>query len=409
MRRLRLALLLSCWLTGAHALAGDQAKPAQEDLYQDALQSIAEGRRNDASHELSRLLEKEPLHAGAWLDLALTQCALGHADEAERLFATIETQFNPSPAMLLLIAQAREEGCHRWQPVHSMAMSIGRGIDQNVNQGPTNTRYVLDGPTGPDERELTEDFKPHHDQYTMLSGDYSREVTPNGTVGFAQFLARRNDHLRQYDSASLFAGVESPWRMRQWTVRTTATLGLVSLGGHLYQRQAQLQARVGPPLPLPSSFQFSMLGGATYSDFQTLTNFNSTTFELRGLLTWRNADLFASASLGALSDHALAQRPGGDRNGSFGNVLLRRRLSGRLSGELAYTRQTWDSRLPYAPGVIDEVRQQATQVLRANLVYSLTRYQSLQLEARAVRNRENISIFQYNNRQLQLSWQCQGP
>jgi hypothetical protein len=290
-----------------------------------------------------------------------------------------------------------------------MAMSIGRGIDQNVNQGPTNTRYVLDGPTGPDERELTEDFKPHHDQYTMLSGDYSREVTPNGTVGFAQFLARRNDHLRQYDSASLFAGVESPWRMRQWTVRTTATLGLVSLGGHLYQRQAQLQARVGPPLPLPSSFQFSMLGGATYSDFQTLTNFNSTTFELRGLLTWRNADLFASASLGALSDHALAQRPGGDRNGSFGNVLLRRRLSGRLSGELAYTRQTWDSRLPYAPGVIDEVRQQATQVLRANLVYSLTRYQSLQLEARAVRNRENISIFQYNNRQLQLSWQCQGP
>jgi hypothetical protein len=26
-----------------------------------------------------------------------------------------------------------------------------------------------------------------------------------------------------------------------------------------------------------------------------------------------------------------------------------------------------------------------------------------------VRNRENISIFEYNNRQLQLSWQWQGP
>lgn len=51
------------------------------------------------------------------------------------------------------------------------------------------------------------------------------------------------------------------------------------------------------------------------------------------------------------------------------------------------------------------MRAQRTQVARASLTYRIGKRQSVVLEARAVRNRENISIFQYNNRQLQLSWQ----
>jgi hypothetical protein len=409
-RRVSITLLALAWLAGAPAHGrGEDPQARNDDLYQNALQSIAEGRRNDASNELARQIEKEPLHAGAWLDLAMTQCALGHADEAERLFATIETRFEPSPAMLRLIAETREEGCTRWHPASSAALSFGRGIDQNVNQGPSSTRFQINSPDGPFENELTDEFKPRHDQYTTLSGDYSREVTRNGTVGFVQFVARRNDHLHQYDSNALFAGIEKPWRFGQWTVRGTGTLGAVTLGSQLYQRQAQLQARVGPPLSLPSSVQFNLLAGATYTDFLTLTNFNSHTFELRALLTWRPPDAFASFSLGALEDRALAHRPGGDRAGLFGNALVRRRLGAGLSGELAYTRQYWNSRQDYSPGLIDQARQQQTQVLRANLVYALTPNQTLQLEARAVQNRENISIFQYNNRLLQLSWQWQGP
>jgi hypothetical protein len=162
-------------------------------------------------------------------------------------------------------------------------------------------------------------------------------------------------------------------------------------------------------LRLPAGTGVNLIAGITYADFQTLSNFNSNTLELRALVTHRSGATFASASLGYLQDRALAQRPGGDRDGWFGSVLLRRRLAAGLSGELAYTRQDWNSRLPYSPGLIDQVRAQQTQVLRANLVYALSKNQSLQLEARAVRNHENISIFQYNNRQLQFSWQWQGP
>ncbi len=396
-----LALLLA-----GRALAQD-GSDLPRDLYQDALQSIAEGRRNDASSELRRLIDKEPLHAGAWLDLAMTQCALGHGDEAERLFAVIETRFAPNADMLRLIAETREAGCAAWRPLSTYSLTAGRGIDQNVNQGASRSNYVLDTPSGPIEYALSSDFLPHHDQYTMAGGDATRELTPNGTLGFAQFLARRNDRLHRYDSASLFAGVDTPWRFGRWTLRTTGSLGAVSLGGHYYQRQAQLQARVGPPLPLPRGMQFNLLAGATRTEFQTLENFDSSTYELRGLLTWRGEGRYASASLGRLEDRSSDQRPGGSRRGWYGNVLVRRALPLGLTGELAYTAQTWNGSLPYSAGVIDAVRRQVTQSARATLSYPVAKNQLLQLEGRAVHNRENISIFQYNNRQLQLSWQWQ--
>lgn len=381
----------------------------QQALYRQAMQSIAEGRKEDASDELLRLVAREPLHAGAWIEVALIQCELGHADEAERLFATVETRFNPSRDILEVIANARESGCKHWQPTSSMSLSLGRGVDHNVNQGASTSTFVVDR-GGAIELPLLPDFLPKRDQYNMLSANYTRDVTANGSTGFAQLQLRRNDRLRQYDNAALFAGIESPYRLGRWTMRATGMLGLVTLGGQLYQRQLVAQARVAPPLTLPYRALLTVMGGVTHSEYVTLSNFNSTTAELRGQLSYRRDDLSASASFGYLNDHAIGQRPGGNRHGTSSTLLARRRLGFDLTGELSYTRQTWNSELPYSPELlIDPVRAQSTQVVRASLTYPVSRNQSLQLEARVVRNKENISIFQYNNRQLQLSWIWQQP
>lgn len=101
----------ACALAQADAAAPDADEPGaptlgatQQALYQEALQALAEGRRTDASRALRRLIEQEPRHAGAWLDLALIQCGLGNAEEAERMFATVETRFDPSREILELIS-----------------------------------------------------------------------------------------------------------------------------------------------------------------------------------------------------------------------------------------------------------------------------------------------------------------
>ena len=87
---------------------------------------------------------RTPFNASARsLTVAALQLPLGHADEAERMFATIETRFNPSAGIVELIAEAREGGCNHWQAVSSGALTLGRGIDQNVNQGASNQDYTV--------------------------------------------------------------------------------------------------------------------------------------------------------------------------------------------------------------------------------------------------------------------------
>jgi hypothetical protein len=407
MRRTIAALLASLTLAGAHAENAadtpDDSQASQQALYQQALQALSEGRRTDASQLLRRLIGEAPRHAGAWLDLALIQCSLGNADEAERLFATVETRFAPSREILELIAQTREDGCRPWVPNSNLSVSFGRGHDRNVNQGASTSTLRLDG--GAIELPLLNDFLPKHDSYTTGGLDYLRDVTPNGTIGFAQVQWRRNDHLHAWDTSSLFGGVESPWRFGRWAMRLTGAGGMVSLGGHLYQRQAQGQVRVAPPLSLPDNTLFNLMAGVTLNNYRRLDNFDSRTFELRPEWSYRAGELSGNASLGLLDDHGNAQRPGGNRHGQFLNLLVRRGLWGETSGELGYTRQTWRSARPYAPDLlIPQIRDQATEVLRGTLTYRIGKQTSLLLEARAVRNRENIEIFQYNNRQLQLSW-----
>lgn len=377
-------------------------------LYDNALQSIAEGRKNDASATLMQVIEKESLHAGAYLEVALIQCSLGRAVEAERLFAIVETRFNPPLAILELIAEARETGCDKWNAMSSTSVSIGRGNDQNVNQGASKPSYIVERNGGTIELPLLPEFLPRHDQYTTLTAEHMREITPNGSIGFVQFLGRRNDSLQQYDSASVYAGVDAPYRFGRWTVRASAMLGLTALGGEYYQRQMQVQSRVVPPLELPKNVAFAVTGGVTRNEYMTLTNFNSNTFELRGQFTYRKDELYASLSHALLDDRAGPDRPGGNRHGFSSNLLLRRNVWGPLSGELSYTHQNWNSSQIYAPGLIDQVRNQSTRMLRGTLSYPIEKTQWLQLEARVIRNREDISIFQYNNRILQLSWHMSG-
>lgn len=407
------ALALLCMPAWVLAQSADVAAPvsASHDLlYQQALQSLAEGRRTDASRTLEDLIEQAPQHAGALIDLALIQCGLGNGAQAERLFATIETRFAPTREILELINDARDSGCKPLAATSTFSVSVGRGHDDNVNQGASNATFVLTTEDGDVELPLLDEFLPKRDNYTVMGADYVRSLGANGSIGFVQFQQRRYDTMRSYDTGALFGGIESPWRLGTWTVRTTGSLGVTSMGGRLYQQQAQAQARVTPPLPLSADTQLHLVGAATHTEYRTLRAFDSDLFEVRALLAHQAGSLAANATLGLLSDHARGDRPGGNRHGNFVTLALRKPLGMDISGELSWTHQRWDSAAPYSPELlIDQVRAQRTKVLRATLTYQVGKNHALMLEGRHVRNRENVSFFQYDNRQLQLSWQWHYP
>lgn len=419
----RLAALFSAlWLLAAAPRAAALPTPAdgdddpqsaaaqalQLDLYQEAMQSIAEGRQADASRTLARMIAQGPANAGEWLDLGMLQCALGNADEAERIFSSIEARFDPPKGILDIIAQQRSAGCYVWAAHSQWALTLARGDDRNVNQGASNPLYTIGDGGNPDNTlELAPEYLPQADRYRIVSVDYLRDLDQNGTLGFLQLYARSNDHISRYNTISVYGGVERAWRLQRWRLRLSGGLGALSLGGRMYQKQGQLQLRATPPIKLGKDIEWTVMGGVTHMNYQTLSNFDANIVELRNILAYRGADYQTQFTLGAQNDHALASRPGGDRVGASAGLFAHGVLGRGFEGELDWSAQRWSGAGAYSPGLIDARRRQDTRTLRAALLYPLSRNATVQLEWRQVHNTENISIFQYDNRQLQLSWRWQ--
>ncbi len=402
---LSLVLAAASWPALAADEPGEQQQ--QEKLYLEGLQAISEGRKNDASELFQRLIKREPQHAGAYLEIALIQCELGHADYAESLFKEIERRFSPSPAILELMNQARAKGCAQWLPHVQWSLMAGRGYDQNVNQGASNPNFSFGHGEALVNVELAPEYLPLADHYSIVSADYQRELSQNGMSGFVQLQGRNNDFLTKYNTISIFAGIEQAWRIGDWPLRGSVMAGLLSLGGALYQKQGVLQLRATPPLPLPASLQANLTAALTHMQYQRLDGFDSNTLDLRGQLSYQTQTSQTTGSIGIAADRALGARPGGDRRGWLASLQTRAQLSRQLIGELALTHQAWRSTRAYSPGLIDDRRQQATTMLRCGLIVPLGRDQALHVEWRTVRNQENIAIFQYKSRQIQVTWQWQ--
>ena len=387
----------------------DQQQLQQQDLYLEAMRALSEGRPNDASDALTRMLEQEPQHAGAWLDLAIIQCQLGYTKEAERLFQAIESRFAPPPGIMEVIQSHRTKGCKK-PSSDAFSIMLGRGNDSNVNQGASNPNFSTGSGSARLDLVLLPAYLPQQDQYTLLSTNYARNVSAAGDVGYLQFRARQNDKLTQYDTTSLLLGLEHPWRWRNWNGRSGGSVGLLTLGNQLYQRQVQWQTRLFPSQAfLPSEkMQFSLLGSLAHSEYARLSNFDSNTLELSGQLTYQGNQSTTVANVGALFDRGEAGRPGGNRQGWFASLQSQTRINDKLRAEFGWTQQHWLSQSAYSPGLIDQTRHQNSQLLRAALIIPLQSGHSMHLEWKEVRNHENISILQYNSRLLQLSWQWQN-
>jgi hypothetical protein len=171
----------------------------------------------------------------------------------------------------------------------------------------------------------------------------------------------------------------------------------------LYQRQRQMQAQVTPPFTLPASVDLSLTANLNRVNYPSRPAYDGTTLEVGGLLTYRGPHSLTQATLTRLHDDSADARPGGDRNGWFGSVQWYGELDNTTLFEAGLTHQNWRGDAAYSPGLIDTRRLQNTTVLRAAAQWRLQPHVSLVLELRDTFNHENISLFQYNSRALQLS------
>lgn len=387
-------------------VAARVAPPADPDdaAYREALRLLDAGKTEEATRLLQSFVGRQPRHAGAWLDLAISHCELGNAAEAERLFTEVEQRFDPPPGILDAIAHYRANGCRK--PATrggAWLLAATRGHDDNVNQGASNPRFAIGTGSEQVDYELSPAFLPRADDFTQLSASYLRPLGNDGTHAIAQVYSRWHDRERDLDTTSLLGAIEHTWTPGAWRLRGTAALGVVTLDRTLYQRQQQLQARITPPLALPQDVEFALSANASRVNYPTRPMYDGTTLELGGILGHRGKRSLTQATLTRLRDDSGAGRPGGDREGWYGSLQWYGEVAERISLEAGISHQHWRSDDIYSAGLIEARRRQNTSTLRAAGLWQWRPDMSVVLEWRGTFNRENISLFQYNSRALQLS------
>ncbi|MDR2452463.1 MAG: tetratricopeptide repeat protein [Candidatus Accumulibacter sp.] len=395
-RRVVFCLWTGCSLCAPAAAEDDSA-------YQNALRLLSEGRFDEARAAFQSVITQQKEHAGAWLDLAITQCGLGMSEEAETLFRHILERFDPPPAIRELIRQIRARGCQRQmrERLSSHRFELVRGHDGNVNQGATHP-FSLGG------LPLMPEFFPRGDDFTQMGLESTSFFVRRGVTLYARLQARWHDHLSRYDLTSGIAAVEQTLRPGSWEARLGATLGATRLGSRLYQKQAGVYAQISPPWPvLPAGWRYSFVSDVSRVRYPTLENFDANVSKHQFVLNFRNGKTRLTGSLGTLRDFGDTARPGGDKQGWSAGLTWRQGLGERFVGEFSWARQNWRGRRIYFSGLIDTNvrRDQHTTLWRAALIRSLDARHSLILEFRDLNNRENIGLFSYRGRQFMLGWQ----
>ena len=393
-----LGLLLS-WPVFSEALP----EPATVDLYAQALQAISENRLPNAELALMTLQATEPRHAGAWLDLAMLHCAAGDGVAAEKAFAEIELRFAPPPPILVVIAHQRLIGCKAPPGLGRGSLRLGRGFDNNVNQGAQDPVFSLGNGVNQISLVLLPAYLPQSSQFSSASGEFSYPLA-GGVEGFAQLQARNFDALPSFNTRSLFVGAERPWRVGAWGLGVAGSAGLTMLADQLYLRQSQVQLSVLPPLGLPAHWGVGLSENWSSMAYPALTGFDAQWFESRGVLTYERPGFWWQGSLSAVQDVALGNRPGGDRSGVFVSWQGRMSFDNQVKAELGWQWQRWSGSEVYSPGVIDVARVQNISAWRAAATVPVSAQGALVFELKSTQNTENISIFSFRNQLFQVSW-----
>lgn len=404
--------------TTANARGRDDANDAitkdqrAADQYLEALKAINEKRHADAKVLLEKLIESQPQHAGALLDLAIMQCTLGNKQEAERLFTFLINRFAPPPAILEIIEIHRKTECVVKAPAVATNLVIEKGYDTNANQGASNSIFTIDDFGTPVNLQLLPEYLPKPDHYLSASLDLSREFGSGDGNVFLQLRGRQYNKLNNLNSAGIATGVERQFRQGNWTISPAANVSVMSLANALYQKQMSMRLKLTMPEKPDAWMKYSIATAVSRVLYPTIKNFDGSTFELRAIAAKQTDQYFLSMSAAIMRDLGNDARLGGDRHGWSISSFLRSStplqiLNKKLFVEIGLQHLDWQSKKIYLSGLIDVKKHQSNSIVRATLGLPVTESSSIQLEYRRVLNHENISFLSFESRQIQLSWQWQ--
>lgn len=287
-----------------------------ELLYDEALAAADAGEVERARAMLEALVRRQPMHAGAWVDLALLNCRLGDRERGRRILRRIVAEFDPPPAIRELIARIESQPCATL-PLPRWRAGLAVGYDNNVNLGASRDRVTLVSDVGVVEVLLAEGMQPRADAFTeaWLEGNW-REVPGQPRASLA---LRRHAHESAFDLAVLALEGGHSWPGERVDTIVQARWTHTRLDDQGFLDALTLQARMSGH-PIWHGTHPVAEARATYNRFADYPAFDSRVWEARLGLAKAHGPLFARATALLSLDQALDQRPGDNRAG-FGAEL----------------------------------------------------------------------------------------
>ena len=280
--------------------------------YQFALDDLESGRTAAAVTRLRALVDANPAHLGAWLDLAIAHCLAGEADAAHRVFLLLESRADLPPGIAEVIGWYRSGECRpRGRPWRGF-VSAGVGWARNVNLAPLSDRIFL--PTLGLDLQLADSSLRRDAPFAQvdMGGIYALTQDQHWTLGgFAQAVRYRDAADFNLTSAQATLG----WRNYTQTFRGDAQGSYARLWVDGTTRLGAASGNGSALWPLSGRWWAGAAGGLTRITYADLATYDARQLELRGRLRWQAPALRLTMDAGWLTDRAMGERPGGDRGG----------------------------------------------------------------------------------------------
>ncbi len=339
---------------------------------------------------------------GEILDIALDYCRRGEKAQADALFQSIREQLNPPLPVLEIIAGAEASGCKPPIPLPSIlwGAQLGAGYDNNVNQGISAQTMILGSGLNAIELQLGDMYKPRGSPYVVAGLESSFRL---GEFAIGQVALQQRDN-RDVPALNLTSAVGSVIRPFTWADRpgrVQIDLGETWLGGAHYQRAGSAGVQwllTDGEQPWLGSLSALRTSYANQPDQDNL---------LMEAGVWRQKQLTSTfgvfGGVSALYDHALRQRPGGERRGlryqlgvttAFSEWLIQPRLNVLQ----------WKSSEVFSPGLIDVIRRHSLAQLDLQVVRPVAQNQQMVVEWRFNVAHDTVPLFSYRAQSVAVYW-----
>lgn len=199
---LNLCLTFALSVTAHTAIASPNIDP----LYRQARMLMQTGDATRAEEQLWRVLELEPNHVGAWLDLGLLYCDRGWKVPAEKIFTQIKTRYAPPYDVIALMDDALRFRCGDRQLTIDRRIRLTAGFDSNANLGIAHGQITLIDSLGPYSLTLAKESQPRESAWLEQEFVFSNQNSSRQLW----FVARALEftQIRGYDRLQLEAGIQ---------------------------------------------------------------------------------------------------------------------------------------------------------------------------------------------------------